>query len=775
MVRALFAIAAIPGLVAIAIAGVAWAQEHRAIFTLVVNLQKQQEVTVLLRPKDVLIRASDLEAGGVTGFHGTREVVFGEKYVSLASLAPDISYSVDLKTLSLKLTTRPSHLGATAIDLSRVHPPPGLIHTNNLSAFFNYSVTVANQSSVSMNNEIGISMFGNSLADTTMFFDGARYIRGMTNLTIDDPEHLNRLILGDSLAISANDPLGGASYFAGLSFARDFAINPYFVRTPQGNLSGVAMFPSTADIYENGRLVKTVTIPPGPFSLQNLPMINGAGSADVVVRNGFGYSQSVSAPYYLNVQTLGAGLSDYTLDFGLTRNNYGTSSWQYSHGLADGQWRHGVNDWFTTGFRFEAENERMSGGPLEDFATPIGGFEASAAGSYAPGAVGWAGFLGYQYLRQESSFSITGLLEVLSPHYSNLSYSPVENRPLVLGNFSVSKQLTRRLALIPAFQWSQSRDTGHTYTGSLTSEIAIARGLYLSIVASRSGGSVNGTSSAITASLSIDLGDSRLATLTAGDQQGGLVPHGDLESVQLQKSLPYGTGYGYLLQAGQGQASNALSAQIMDRGDHGYYEFDYGRQNGVTTTDATISGSIVSVGGRALAGPPVQDAFALIRTDSVGSVEGYDYGNVIGRTDAKGDLLVPNLLSYYGNKLSIEQHDVPINYEIDSNEFTIAPPYRGGALVNFPIRLIRAFTGKMLVVRHGKEIVPKFGLLTLTAGNKEFTSPIGNKGDFYLDSPPSGAHLTKVDFEKGECQIKITIPAGKESFVKLGTLRCTMQ
>src|SRR5271168_4406915 len=110
MVLALFATATTVGLVAISIAGVAWAAEHRAIFTLVVNLQKQQEVTVLLRPKDVLIRASDLEAAGVSGFKGTREVVFGESYVSLNSLAPDISYSIDLKTLSLNLTTRPSHL-----------------------------------------------------------------------------------------------------------------------------------------------------------------------------------------------------------------------------------------------------------------------------------------------------------------------------------------------------------------------------------------------------------------------------------------------------------------------------------------------------------------------------------------------------------------------------------------------------------------------------------------------------------------------------------------
>ena len=770
----LLAIATIPGLVAITIAGVAWAQEHRAIFELVVNLEKKQEVTVLLRHKDVLIRASDLEAAGVTGFHGTGEVVYGEKYVSLASAAPDIAYSIDIKTLSLNLTTRPSQLGNTALDLSYSHPPPGLIHTNNLSAFFNYSLNVQNSSAVTLNNEIGVSMFGNSLADSTMFFSGNRYIRGQTNLTIDDPDHLDRFIVGDSLATSPNDPLGGTSFFGGLSFARDFGINPYFIRTPQGDLSGVAMFPSLADIYQNGRLVKTVTIPPGPFSLQNIPMSTGSGLAQVVVRNGFGYSQSVTAPYYLATQTLKPGLTDYMFDLGLTRQNFGSASWQYSHSLADFQGRYGVTQWFTTGYRFEAENNRISTGPLEDFATPIGGFQASAAVSYDQGEVGWGGFLGYQYLQAESSFEISGQLEVLGGQYSNLSYSSSADRTLVLGNLSVAKQITRTIAMVPAFQWNQDRDNGHSYTASLSAEINLTRGLFLYIVASRSGSTVQGTSSAITASLNINLGDARIATLTAGEQQGGRVPQGDLESVQFQKSLPYGVGYGYLLNAGQGQGSNSLQADIQDRGEHGYYEYNYTRQSGITSTLATVSGSIVTVGGHVMAGSPVQDAWALIRTDPVDGVEGYEYGNVIGRTDTKGDLLVPNLLSYYGNRLSIEQHDVPINYEIDGTEFTIAPPYRGGALVDFPIRLIRSFTGKMLVVRHGKEMVPTYGLLTLTAGKKEFTSPIGKTGDFYLDSPPPGSHPAKVDFAQGECEMKIVIPPGKKSFIKLGTLRCTM-
>jgi hypothetical protein len=71
------------------------AQGQRAIFGLTINLIEKGEIFVILRDGDVLARISDLEQASLQGLAGKQEVFGGEPYVSLASLAPTITYELD--------------------------------------------------------------------------------------------------------------------------------------------------------------------------------------------------------------------------------------------------------------------------------------------------------------------------------------------------------------------------------------------------------------------------------------------------------------------------------------------------------------------------------------------------------------------------------------------------------------------------------------------------------------------------------------------------------
>src|SRR2546426_8878459 len=71
------------------------AHDLRAVLALRVNLRDQGEIRVLLREGEVLARMADLEQAGLQGVAGQREVVAGESYVSLASLAPALTYVLD--------------------------------------------------------------------------------------------------------------------------------------------------------------------------------------------------------------------------------------------------------------------------------------------------------------------------------------------------------------------------------------------------------------------------------------------------------------------------------------------------------------------------------------------------------------------------------------------------------------------------------------------------------------------------------------------------------
>ncbi|HEX2186269.1 MAG TPA: hypothetical protein VHN78_12270, partial [Chloroflexota bacterium] len=104
------------------------AQNQRAILALSVNLMDKGELLVMLREGDVLARISDLERAGLQGLTGQREVFGGEPYVSLASLAPAVTYVVDETTLTLRLTVSPALLLPTVLNL-RPDRPPGITYS----------------------------------------------------------------------------------------------------------------------------------------------------------------------------------------------------------------------------------------------------------------------------------------------------------------------------------------------------------------------------------------------------------------------------------------------------------------------------------------------------------------------------------------------------------------------------------------------------------------------------------------------------------------------
>ena len=157
----------------------------------------------------------------------------------------------------------------------------------------------------------------------------------------------------------------------------------------------------------------------------------------------------------------------------------------------------------------------------------------------------------------------------------------------------------------------------------------------------------------------------------------------------------------------------------------------------------------------------------------VRDVRVYSSNNLVGRTDSSGDVLVPNLLPYYGNRLSIDDRDVPLNYEVQSIEKTIAPPFRGGAFVPFPVKQIRTVTGSVIVRGVSGDVVPTFGQLTLSAEGKSYESPLGRGGEFYFENLSSGTYDAVIDHHDGSCRFRIDIPTGSDSIVKLGQRVCT--
>src|SRR5258708_39528864 len=96
--------------------------QERAVVHLTVNLADQGDVIVVLRSPDVLVRVSDLSSAGLLHFAGRQETMAGETHVSLASLAPLVTYILDEKEAELKLIADPSLFGTAVVNLQNARP-----------------------------------------------------------------------------------------------------------------------------------------------------------------------------------------------------------------------------------------------------------------------------------------------------------------------------------------------------------------------------------------------------------------------------------------------------------------------------------------------------------------------------------------------------------------------------------------------------------------------------------------------------------------------------
>jgi outer membrane usher protein len=214
------------------------------------------------------------------------------------------------------------------------------------------------------------------------------------------------------------------------------------------------------------------------------------------------------------------------------------------------------------------------------------------------------------------------------------------------------------------------------------------------------------------------------------------------------------------------------SGVLQYQGQYGRYEL---RSEQVGTSQQSVvsaAGALVGIGGNVFATRPVRNSFALIKVPEVGGVRAFSSNQEIGRTSREGNLLVPDLLPYYGNRLSIADSDIPIDYVVSEADVTLAPPYRGGAVVLFPVRLVQRSTGTILVVRQGHEITPAYGQLVVYSGPEDHESPIGTDGEFYLENVPAGRYGAVVTWGDGSCAFTLVVPAVKTPVVTLGRLRC---
>ncbi len=745
---------------------IAAAADQRALLELKLNGVSNGEVGVLLRGPDVLVPLKALQAAGLKSITGRQETILGDTYVSLVSLAPQLLFKVDDRNLSLNLTAQPAMLGFHLFD-AQSNKPRGLLYAENPSSFFNYSVSLRDMKHVSAFSELGVSLQNSLFYSAISRNEDGALVRGLSQFTISNRQTLNRIIFGDRLV--STDILGGSLVMSGISFFREFDLDPYFVRSPGFNYSGAVATPSTAEVYVNNQLVRRAALPPGEFELKDLPVPVGAANTRVIVRDAFGNEQDIGSQNYFTGGLLKAGLQEFSYNLGVERNNLATQSWDYGPALLLARHRVGITDGFTAGARFEASPRVVSGGPSLSFKLPVGEMELGAAASQGEGLPGGAGFLGFSYLGYKFNAGASAL--ALSPHYANTSLSASDDRSWLQLNALLGFPISSALGVTLRYTHENSQVNHQQDEFSASTTARLTNNVSLS-VASGLTRKATTLSPAVSAGLTFFFGE------TTGSLSYQNSDHTGGGALALQKSLPLGTGYGYRFQAGaaEGAKNPVLDSLVQYQGPYGRYEANYTRIDGHDGTLLNTAGGLAFIGGDFFFTRPIQDSFAVIQVPGIAGVRGFSSNQDVGSTNSQGNLFVPNLLPYYGNKLSISDKDVPLNYTIAATEKLIAPPYRGGAVVSFPVRRVQSILGKIVLKDHtGAVVTPAYGQLSVNGKPGQFESPIGKLGEFYLENLGAGRFAATVDYKGRLCLFTIEIPDSNELEIDLGTVACRIQ
>ena len=771
--------------------------EAIAVLSIAVNGASEPGVAyVVLDPKGLMVDTGTLTRLQLAWRDSDAVPLEGRAYVPLRALR-GVRATVDDVAQRIDFDIDPDLLPASRVRFGL--PSPELPRRPAWGGFFNYSVFGQSATGGNFATSFGDSISGafeavafgpaGTLGATFIANSASAVDAGAENVVLldagwrwDDPAKLTTLIVGD--AITAPGWWGRAVRFGGVQYSSNFSLQPGYVTYPLLTVSGISSVPTAAEIYANNMRMGTQAIPPGPFSITNVPALTGAGELQVVITNAFGQQQVITQPFYVTSQLLKPGLSEFSFSAGAERFNYGLRTGDYQGFVGSAFYRYGVNDRLTVQARAEGDDHVQGAGVGADYVVGyLGVLSAGVAASSTSGGVAGATGSGQRYLvgfsRQAylASFAIQSTWA--TPRYREIGDTTLQESQLTRATFNFA--LPGQAGSL-ALAWSGQRfrdpappdPVGVSRSGSLniytaTYAVGLGRFGYLTLSASKAQGLSNqsqllalytlpfGTTSAGPADTTITLGAER----THGDGQSNTYGTFDL-----QHPLPVGTGWGYYAHA---QTDDNYTAGVSYYGNHARYAADASYANGVSAVRGAIAGGIGTVGGHAFLAPPIDQSFALVTVGDVAGARVLQENNDVGRTGADGTLMLPRLPSYTPVNIAIDPATVPLDATVGQTVQRVVLLNRTGVVVSFDSRRERSALLR-LVLPDGTPLPA--GAVARVAGRAE-PYPVAMGGEVYLANL-SDRQEVEITYRGRTCRVAVELPKDAAPVADLGPFVCAL-
>ncbi len=689
-----------------------------------------------------------------------RSQIDGRAHIRLAEV-PGLTYRIDGPSQTLVLSVpaawfTPTELSYGADEASDLTPSrPG--------GFFNYDLAWQSRSGRGSGGglfELGLFNGWGSGTTTALWRDspaGRRQVRLDSTWTLDRPQRMERWRLGDS--ISRGGSWGRSVRFGGVQWSTDFAVRPDFVPYPRPGLAGEAVLPSTLDVYLDNVHVWQSDVPPGPFELANLPVMSGQGEVRLVVEDLLGRQQVIEQSYHTSPQLLRPGLRDFSYELGAIREDYGLANAHYGRSMLVATDRLGVRPDFTREWRAELTSQQQAVGAAGVWLVPplqgihVGTLNFAAAASHSPAGRGTLLSLGLE--RRTRGISFSGQVQHASREFAQIGQRAdqaprqrlVASLGIPLGGRSLGLGFVRQTL------WAG--DDHRLLSASYS--MRLGRSAQLGLYAVRSNAANNRLHAGVILTMAVD--DRTTLSADVGRRR-----ERTRYSLQAQRNLPAGDGWGYRLQARDG-GMFAVAASL--RSPYADVVAEAVHTGGAMEHRASVSGGVALAGGGLMLTRSLGGSFAVVQVADYAGVRVYRDHQEVARTNARGLALVTDLRAYQKNPIEIEQADLPLEADVGALKLVLTPALRSGVVADFPVRSGRGASLRLL----GPGGVPLPPGTPVRVDGDERTFPVGFDGRLFVNRIRDGLRLS-AEWNGRRCGAHLPQEAIAEGLSDLGNVVC---
>jgi outer membrane usher protein len=599
------------------------------------------------------------------------------------------------------------------------------------------------------------------------------WYRQNSRLTYDSPDRMQRLEMGDVtfpiLGYQKNRQVGGVSFY------KDFSLNPYRVSAPTSSFEYEIVTRSLVRTYINGAVIKTEYMNPGHYSVKDIPLNNGLNKIVVEVIDEFGKKNLLIFNEASSIDSLASGLSRYSLTAGLPSTDNDTEK---KYDEKDGAfystfYQYGLSKHWSGGAYAQGNNKFTMIGIDNIWATNFGNWSIDTVGTQNKEHSGPAIQGNYQLnlfgTQWYDSHTVNARVEYRSPWISE-SGENVLNRFDYLANGSYGVPFLERFNITLGGNYQHPRFGDNSKFGIDTSlSTKIFNSSSITIFYGRARDENKIWSTQMYCFLNFTFGES------SSFASGFYDKNSDTKRLTIIND--------------NGKKLNSLksSASIDDSSTNrnGSIDLQYntaladvGVREDVSNTKGLLTGSRTSF--RFLSAVayvkdgdhsqfaisrPISNSYAIFKPSEGWTGQRFGVQSSSGDNDTEtglfGESLLSGLGSYQYRRLQLDPSNLEPGYSLGQESFVVFPRYRSGHIFVIGKKGMLVLKG-ILLDKFQKPIALKVGYLTTKSGQSTafFT---GRDGEFLIEG--AEASVGRIQLDDDQFEAKELDLAGKKSGV----------